>query len=59
MVGLKTSLFSLGSLMGDGVAGMESHVDKLIGSDHPILRTIKRLAYHFDQNNLQVSVYIS
>ena len=32
---------------------MASHIRKLMGSDHPVLRTLKRLLYH-EKNNLQV-----
>ena len=39
--------------MNDDVTSVASHVRKLMGSDHPILRTLKRLIYH-DKNNLQV-----
>ena len=53
LVGFPTSLLSLQSLMNDDVTSVASHVRKLMGSDHPILRTLKRLIYH-DKNNLQV-----
>jgi hypothetical protein len=38
---------------------MVTHMRKLMGSDHPVLRTLKRLIFHEGKNNLQVNYNIS
>ena len=43
LVGFPTSAVQLTALLNDDVTSMTSHLRKLMGSDHPILRTIKRL----------------
>jgi hypothetical protein len=43
LVGFPTSLFHLRALMSDDVTSMTEHVRKLMGSDHPVLRALKRL----------------
>ena len=53
LVGFPTSLLSLRTLMSDDVTSMASHMRKLMGSDHPVLKTLKRLTYH-EKNHLQV-----
>jgi len=54
MVGFPTSLLNLQSLMNDDVTGMTEHMRKLMGSDHPVLKSMKRLVIHGGQNNVQV-----
>jgi len=55
MVGFPTSLLNLQSLMmNDDVTGMTDHMRKLMGSDHPVLKSMKRLVIHGGQNNVQV-----
>ena len=58
LVGFPTSLLSMRSLMTSDVTSVASHVRKLMGSDHPILKTLKRLVYH-EKNNLQVCTRFS
>jgi len=53
LVGYPTSYMSLRSLMNDDLTNMAVHFRKLIGSDHPVLKTAKRLLYH-GKNNMQV-----
>ncbi|TRY63137.1 hypothetical protein TCAL_12303 [Tigriopus californicus] len=53
LVGFPTSMMSFQNLMDNDVTSMTSHVKKLLGSGHPLLKTLKRLVYH-DKNNLQV-----
>lgn len=53
LVGFPTSMLSFQNLMDNDVTSMTSHVKKLLGSGHPLLKTLKRLVYH-DKNNLQV-----
>jgi len=53
MVGYPTSYMSLRALMNDDLTNMAVHFRKLIGSDHPVLKTAKRLLYH-GKNNMQV-----
>jgi len=53
LVGYPTSYMSLRALMNDDVTTMAVHFRKLIGSDHPVLKTAKRLLYH-GKNNMQV-----
>jgi len=53
LVGYPTSLMSLRTLMSDDLSNMAVHFRKLIGSDHPVLKTAKRLIYH-GKNNMQV-----
>ena len=48
LVGYPTSLVSVRALMNDAV-----HMRKLIGSDHPVLHTVKRLVYQ-GRNKMQV-----
>jgi hypothetical protein len=43
------------ALMNDEVSSMVTHMRKLMGSDHPVLRTLKRLIFHEGKNNLQVN----
>ena len=45
--------------MNDEVSSMVTHMRKLMGSDHPVLRTLKRLIFHEGKNNLQVNCNIS
>jgi len=54
MVGFPTSIFNMQSLMNDDVTGMTDHMRKLMGSDHPVLKSMKRLVIHGGQNNMQV-----
>ena len=49
LVGFPTSMFHLQSLMSDDVTGMQEHLRKLFGSDHPVLKAIKRLLIHGGQ----------
>jgi len=53
LVGYPTSYMSLRTLMSDDLTNMAVHFRKLIGSDHPVLKTAKRLLYH-GKNNMQV-----
>ena len=49
MVGFPTSIFNMQSLMNDDVTGMTDHMRKLMGSDHPVLKSMKRLVIHGGQ----------
>lgn len=53
LVGYPTSLQSVRSLLDNDFANIAVHLRKLIGSDHPVLRTAKRLIYQ-GKNNMQV-----
>lgn len=53
LVGFPTSMVNLQSLMHDDVS-LTDHVRKLMGSDHPVLKSLKRLIIHGGQNNIQV-----
>jgi len=53
LVGYPTSLMSVRALMDDDFANILVHVRKLIGSDHPVLKTVKRLVYQ-GENKMQV-----
>ena len=57
LVGYPTSLNSVRALMDNDFANMAVHVRKLIGSDHPVLRTAKRLIYE-GKNKMQVMVVV-
>ena len=54
LVGFPTSAIQLRSLLTDDVTSMSGHLRKLMGSDHPILRTLKRLVHHGGKTNVQV-----
>ena len=54
LVGFPTSAIQLRSLLTDEVTSMSGHLRKLMGSDHPILRTLKRLVHHGGKTNVQV-----
>ena len=43
LVGFPTSAIQLRSLFNDEVTSMSGHLKKLMGSDHPILKTLKGL----------------
>ena len=45
LVGYPTSLMSVRALMDDDFANIAVHMRKLIGSEHPVLHTVKRLVY--------------
>ena len=53
LVGYPTSLVSVRALMDDDFANIAVHMRKLIGSDHPVLQTVKRLVYQ-GKNKMQV-----
>ncbi|XP_023321309.1 decaprenyl-diphosphate synthase subunit 2 [Eurytemora carolleeae] len=53
LVGYPTSYMSLRSLMSDDITNMAVHMRKIVGSDHPVLKTAKRLLY-YGKNNMQV-----
>merc|ERR1719239_1753304 len=53
LVGYPTSLLSVRALLDNDFANIAVHLRKLIGSDHPVLRTAKRLIYH-GKNKMQV-----
>lgn len=53
LVGYPTSLMSLQALVNNDLTNLTVHVRKLVGSDHPVLRTAKRLLYH-GKNKMQV-----
>jgi len=53
IVGTPNSLMSMRALMSEDFTNMAVHFKKLIGSDHPVLKTAKRLLYH-GKNNMQV-----
>ena len=54
LVGFPTSAIQLRSLLSDEVTSMSGHLRKLMGSDHPILRTLKRLVHHGGKTNVQI-----
>lgn len=54
LVGFPTSMVNLQALMSDDVTGMTEHMRKLMGSDHPVLKSLKRLVMLGGQNNIQV-----
>ena len=54
LVGFPTSAVQLTALLNDDVTSMTQHLRKLMGSDHPILRTIKRLVHHGGKTNCQI-----
>ena len=54
LVGFPTSAIQLRSLLTDDVTSMSGHLRKLMGSDHPILRTLKRLVHHGGKTNVQI-----
>ena len=54
MVGFPTSIFNMQSLMNDDVTGMTDHMRKLMGSDHPVLKSMKRLVIHGGQVILKI-----
>jgi len=53
LVGFPTSYISMRSLFNDEFSNIAMHMRKLIGSDHPVLKTAKRLIFH-GKNNMQV-----
>lgn len=53
LVGYPTSLLSVRALLDNDFAHIAVHLRKLIGSNHPVLRTAKRLIYH-GKNKMQV-----
>ena len=57
LVGYPTSLVSVRALMDDDFANIAVHMRKLIGSDHPVLQTVKRLVYQ-GKNKMQVLLYL-
>ena len=54
LVGFPTSAIQLRSLFSDEVTSMSGHMKKLMGSDHPILKTLKRLIHHGGKTNVQI-----
>ncbi len=54
IVGYPTSMLNLQSLMSDDVTNITDHVQKLMGTDHPVLKSFKRLIMYGGQNNIQV-----
>ena len=54
LVGFPTSAIQLRSLLSDEVTSMSGHLRKLMGSDHPILKTMKRLIHHGGKTNVQI-----
>ena len=54
LVGFPTSAIQLRSLLSDEVTSMSGHLRKLMGSDHPILRALKRLVHHGGKTNIQI-----
>ena len=64
LVGYPTSLMSVRALMDDDFANIAVHMRKLIGSEHPVFHTVKRLVYQvsiikewkkiFPQKNQQI-----
>ncbi|XP_013776731.1 decaprenyl-diphosphate synthase subunit 2-like [Limulus polyphemus] len=52
IVGYPTSYFSLRCLLSDEISNIALHLRKLIGTNHPILKTAKRLIYN-GRNNMQ------
>lgn len=53
LVGYPTSLLSIRALLDNDTANIAVHLRKLIGSDHPVLRTAKRLIYQ-GKNKMQI-----
>jgi len=53
LVGFPTSYLSMSALFNDEFSNIALHMRKLIGSDHPVLKTAKRLIFH-GKNNMQV-----
>ena len=49
LVGFPSSAFHLQTLMSDDVTGITEHMRKLMGSDHPVLKSLKRLVIHGGQ----------
>ncbi|XP_054707797.1 all trans-polyprenyl-diphosphate synthase PDSS2-like [Uloborus diversus] len=52
IVGYPTSYFSLKCLLSDEFTNIAMHLRKLVGTNHPILKTAKRLVYH-GRTNMQ------
>lgn len=52
IVGYPTSYFSLRCLLSDEISNIALHLRKLVGSNHPLLKTAKRLIYN-GRNNMQ------
>lgn len=52
IVGYPTTYFSLKCLLSDEFSNIAQHLRKLIGTNHPILKTAKRLVYH-GRTNMQ------
>ncbi|XP_064473713.1 all trans-polyprenyl-diphosphate synthase PDSS2-like [Ornithodoros turicata] len=52
IVGYPTSYFSLRCLLNDETSNIAFHVRKLIGTNHPVLKTAKRLIYN-GRTNIQ------
>ncbi|XP_053672109.1 all trans-polyprenyl-diphosphate synthase PDSS2-like [Anopheles nili] len=52
IVGYPTSFLSLRWLLSDEIANVALHLRKLVGSNHPLLRTAKNLIYN-GKNNMQ------
>ncbi|XP_052871705.1 all trans-polyprenyl-diphosphate synthase PDSS2-like [Anopheles cruzii] len=52
IVGYPTSFLSLRWLLSDEIANVALHLRKLVGSNHPLLRTAKMLIYN-GKNNMQ------
>ncbi|XP_031622308.1 decaprenyl-diphosphate synthase subunit 2 isoform X2 [Contarinia nasturtii] len=52
IVGYPTSFLSLRWLLSDEVANVALHLRKLVGNNHPLLKTAKNLLYH-GRNNMQ------
>ncbi|KAG8179103.1 hypothetical protein JTE90_005459 [Oedothorax gibbosus] len=46
IVGYPTTFFSLKCLMSEEFTNVAMHLRKLVGTNHPILKTAKRLVYH-------------
>jgi len=53
LVGYPTSLMSVRALMDDDFANIAVHMRKLVGSEHPVLHTVKRLVYQ-GKNRMQL-----
>ena len=53
LVGYPTSLMSVRALLEDDFANVAVHMRKLIGSEHPVLHTVKRLVY-MGKNKMQL-----
>ncbi len=54
LVGFPTSLNSLQLVMNDDSISMTAYIKKLMASDHPVLKTVKRMVYN-DKNEMQVT----